>query len=456
MSMRYIFCLLVFLFCAPMNVLAETHVGYRSFSTWNSRENVRLDVGVWYPAYSQERDYVMDEYHVFVAKNARVQKIIDEDTAGPFLEEQEKIREAAKKNNIPKSELAKQLEAVPVPYKKYPLLIISHASGSTRFSNHTLADLLVKQGYIVAVPNHSEDNSHDMRNFYTAKSLYQRARQCSLAVDLLLTDKSISSFIDSSKISFLGFGSGGTAGLLLAGGELTEKKWLTYCSDYDGGTESEAAQNLWIFDVRNEDENVFCKEPVKSQMQDFALGLQMTNEIGYLENLFFYNAIDSKNALLEKVHAAQNSQIRWSKRSNPGLAAYIYEPPFLTPYLPPLPTQYTYIDTRFKNFIFVSPGLTMFFDIAAVKNRELSFCIVGLEKDYFNKAKFQAQALHGELGAERAEYHSIAGADLWSTQAPCYGSNVLVEICKSVSDEQREQVLAKLFKIVKNFLPAFE
>lgn len=452
--MRFIYYVLFLFFCLPFSAAAETHVGYRSFSTWNSRENVRLDVGVWYPAVSQERDYVMDEYHVFAAKNSSILKVTDEEKAAPFLAKQEEIRRNAKKNNLSKEELRERLKAVPVPHKKYPLLVISHASGSTRFSNHTLAALLVKQGYIVAVPNHSQDNSHDMRNFYSAKSLYQRARQCSLAVDLLLTDKTVSSFIDSGKISFLGFGSGGTAGLLLAGGELTADKWITFCDDAESSTEE--PHDLWIFDVQNDNENVLCKEPLKTQLQNFALGLQKTIETSQLENLFFYNALDSKAALLEKVHTVFMNQIRWSKRSNPGLASYIYEPPFLTPFLPPLPTRYTYIDTRFKNFIFVSPGLTMFFDISAVKNRELSFCVVGLEKDYFNKPQFQAQKLFEELGEERAKYYSISGADLWSTQAPCFGSNVLVEICKSVSEEQREQVLEELFKIVRQSLPVFE
>lgn len=451
--MRYIIFVLFFLW-VPFSAQAETHVGYRSISTWNSRENVRLDVGVWYPAVSQERDYVMDEYHVFVAKNSSIYKVVDEKTAGPFLAEREKIKENAKKNNLSLKELQKALKAVSIPYKKYPLLILSHASGSTRFSYHTLADLLVKQGYIVAVPNHSEDNSHDMRNFYSAKSLYQRARQCSLAVDLLLTDKTISPFIDSDKISFLGFGSGGSAGLLLAGGELTADAWISYCDGFESKTGESGG--LWIFNVQDDEENVLCKEPLKTQLQNFALGLQKTIETSHLENLFFYNALDSKDALLKNVHTAFQNQIRWSKKSNPGLASYIYEPPFLTPFLPPLPTQYTYIDARFKNFIFVSPGLTMFFDISAVKDRELSFCVVGLEKDHFNKPKFQARKLYDELGEERAKYYSISGADLWSTQAPCFGSNVLVEICRSVSDEQREQVLEALFDIVQKSLPPFE
>lgn len=454
--MHYYFYVIFFLFglVFPCEAREEIHVGYRSISTWNSRENVRLDVGVWYPTRSEERDYVMDEYHVFVAKNAPMFRIVDDEIAGPSLREHEKIRKNAEINKLPKKELQAQLDAVPIPYKKYPLLVISHASGLTRYSCHTLAELLVKQGYIVAVPMHSEDNVHNMRIFYSSKSMYQRAKQCSLAVDLLLMDKTFSRFIDSGKITFMGFGSGGTAGLLLAGGELSANRWLTYCDDFES-IESDY-NSLWTFDVTRLKKNLFCQYPIKAQVQNFALGLQRSVEIQNLENLFFYNALDSKNEILQEVHTVLDFQVKWSKRNNPNLSAYIYEPPFLIPYLPPLPTQYTYVDTRFKRFIFVSPALTMFFDLKQIQDTDLKFCIVGLEKDYFNTPEFQPQDLYKQLGEEKARYHLIEGADLWSTQAPCYGTQMLVEICKTATDEEREQILDRLFAITYSFIPHFE
>lgn len=437
----------------PVSASAEVHVGYRSISTWNSRENVRLDVGVWYPTQSQERDYVMEDYHVFVAKNARLDRIVDERTAGPFLEEQKRIEKEGKEKGLDKEKIAELTAQVRIPYKKYPLVLISHASGSTRFSYHTLADALVKRGYIVAVPMHSGDNAHDMRSFYSAKSLYQRARQCSLALDLLLTDESLAPYIDEDKMSFLGFGSGGSVGLLLAGAELTSEKWLTYCLDekYDNLENTE----LWGFDVKDRTVNALCREPIKSQMQNFALGLQKTLEISNLENLFYYNALDSKKLVLQAVHKILKFQANWSKRKNPNLASYIYEPPFLIPYLPPLPTQYTYKDERVRNFIFVSPGLTVFYDLKKVDKKNLSFAIVGLDKDFINSPAFQSRELYEELGKDSTAYYLIANADLWSTQAPCYGKNVLVEICRSVSEEQREEVLEKMLSVLQNVLPKF-
>ena len=159
---------------------------------------------------------------------------------------------------------------------------------------------------------------------------------------------------------------------------------------------------------------------------------------------------------MEKVHKILEFQVRWSKRNNPGLSAYVYEPPFLVPYLPPLQTQSTYADTRFKNFIFVSPALTMFFDIKKIQNASLKFCIIGLERDYFNVPDIQPRDLYEQLGSERAKYYLMKDADLWATQAPCYGINMLVEICKSVSDDEREQILKRLFNITYSFIPHFE
>lgn len=457
--MRQIFSLLflsvlAFCFACSCEAKEEMHVGYRSISTWNARENIRLDVGIWYPTRVEERDYVMDEYHLFVARSAPVFRVVDEKISREALRKHDEIRAKAKRAELPKKELQAQLDAVPLTYKKFPLLIISHASGLTRYSYHTLADLLVKQGYIVAVPMHSEDNAHNMRIFYSAKSFYQRAKQCSLAIDLLLQDKTFSQFVDSTKISYMGFGSGGASGLLLAGAELTAERWQTYCDEYEN-TDVEN-NNLWAFDITNLKTNLFCQEPVKTQVEQFSVGLQRSIEINNQEQAFFDNAFVSKDELLEKVHKILEFHVRWSKRNNPGLSAYVYEPPFLVPYLPPLQTQSTYTDTRFKNFIFVSPALTMFFDIKKIQNASLKFCIIGLEHDYFNVPDIQPRDLYEQLGKDMAKYYLLEDADLWATQAPCYGINILVEICKSVSDSEREQILKKLFNIAYTFIPHFE
>lgn len=442
------------LFAFDCGAKEEVHVGYRSISTWNSRENIRLDVGVWYPTRVEERDYVMDEYHMYVARNAPVFRLIDEKNAKPALQKQAEIRAEAEKNKLSKKELQAQLDTVPVPYRKYPLLVISHASGLTRYSYHTLADLLVKRGYIVAVPMHSEDNAHNMRIFYSAKSFYQRAKQCSLTIDLLLQDKTFVQFVDTAKISFMGFGSGGTAGLLLAGAELSADRWQTYCDNYEN-TNSENT-NLWTFDINNLNKNLFCQNPVKTQVDQFALGLQRSIEMNNQEHFFFKNAFDSKKAMLDKVHKILEFHVRWSKRNNTALSSYVYEPPFLVPYLPPLQSQSTYADTRFKRFIFVSPALTMFFDIKKIQDASLKFCIIGLEKDYFNIPDIQPRDLYEQLGKEKAKYYVFDDADLWSTQAPCYGINMLVEICKSVSDDTRARILKRLFAVAYDFIPHFE
>lgn len=432
----------------------EVHVGYRSISTWNSRENIRLDVGVWYPTRIEERDYVMDEYHMYVARNAPIFRIVNEKASKPALQKHAEIRANAEKNKLSKKELQAQLDAVPLTYKKYPLLVISHASGLTRYSYHTLADLLVKHGYIVAVPMHSEDNAHNMRIFYSAKSFYQRAKQCSLTVDLLLQDKTFVQFLDTAKISFMGFGSGGTSGLLLAGAELSADRWQTYCDDYENNNQDNT--NLWTLNLTNLNTNLFCQNPVKTQVDQFALGLQRSIEMNNQEHSFFNNAFASKNEMLEKVHKILEFHVRWSKRNNPGLSAYVYEAPFLVPYFPPLTKQSTYADTRFKQFIFVSPALTMFFDIKKIQDTSLKFCIIGLEKDYFNMPEIQPHDLFEQLGKERAKYYLLDDADLWSTQAPCYGINMLVEICKSVNDDSRARILKRLFSVAYDFIPHFE
>ena len=81
------------------------------------------------------------------------------------------------------------------------------------------------------------------------------------------------------------------------------------------------------------------------------------------------NAISSKQKLAEFADKILAFQVRWSKRKNPNLVDYIYEPPFLLPYLPPLQTQYTYNDERITHYIFVSPGLTMFYKLLSFRQK---------------------------------------------------------------------------------------
>lgn len=450
-----IFLVLIVFFSFPYFAFAEWHVGYRSISTWNAAENVRLDVGVWYPGRGEERYFNLEEYRLYVAKNTAIHKIVDSKIAGPALDKIAQIKKDAKKNKLSKEEMNKRIDEVHVPYKKYPLIILSHTSGSTRYSYHTLADLLVKEGYIVAVPMHSQDNAHDMRNFYSAKSFYQRARQCSLALDLLLSDKVFSEFIDENKISFMGFGSGGTAGLLLAGAELSLDSYAHYCDNYENNTENSTAASILLFDVTNKDENVLCKEPMRSQVYNFALSLQKTIEKSTLENLFYMNAVAAKESVLAHAKKILDFQVRWSKRKNIKLMNYVYEPPFLLPYLPPLPTQYTYYDDRITKYIFVSPGLTMFFKLGFLKDIKTKFLIIGLEHDFIHKPHLQAEVLAKGIG-KNAQYRLLKGADLWALQAPCYGANMLVEICKSVSEEERTSILNKIFSYVTNFIPEFD
>lgn len=449
-----IFLVVILFFGLPQGVFAEWHVGYKSISTWNAAENVRLDVGVWYPGRGEERYFNLEEYRLYVAKNTPIHKIIDNSLAGPALAEINKIKKEAKRQKLPKEKISALIDQVQIPYKKYPVIIISHTSGSSRYSYHTLADLLVKEGYIVAVPMHSQDNSHDMKNFYSAKSIYQRARQCSLTLDLLLSDSGLSPFIDETKISFLGFGSGGTAGLLLAGAELSLDNFQNYCKEYEEDIVS-SEPSILLFDVTNKDENVLCKEPMKTQVNNFALSLQKSIEKSELENFFYINAVNAKKNITELADKILDFQVRWSKRKNPNLVDYIYEPPFLLPYLPPLQTQYTYNDDRISHYIFVSPGLTMFYKLNAIKNSKVRFMIIGLEHDFIHKPHLQAEVLAKELG-EKALYLMLTGADLWSMQAPCHGANMLVEICKSVTEDEREVILKRFFTLVSNFIPEFD
>lgn len=69
----------------------------------------------------------------------------------------------------------------------------------------------------------------DMSLLFSDVQLTQRSRQLRNTLDLVLGDPNIGPLIDASRIALVGFGSGGSAGLLSAGAALTPDEWKNFC-----------------------------------------------------------------------------------------------------------------------------------------------------------------------------------------------------------------------------------
>ncbi len=182
-----VFCLWLLL-CATVQAAQTIHPGFKTLGVWEPETAIRLDFAIWYPA--RRAPFTLD-YGDWVFSAAR--------------------------------------GATPLP-GQHPLILLSHDSPGSRFSLHMLASELARNGFVVIAPTHTGDNLNDMRFLYTGAQLISRVEELRASLDILLQHPSTASLIDPQHIGILGIGPGGTAGIMLAGGELDPQRWDEYCT----------------------------------------------------------------------------------------------------------------------------------------------------------------------------------------------------------------------------------
>ena len=163
-------------------------VGFRTLGQWSADTNLRLDVNIWYPSLRPPRELNYAPWTIAAARNG------------------------------------KPVEG------RFPLLLLSHASPGPRFSYHDTAAWLASCGFVVAAPTHSQDCMDNMSLLFTWRQLETRAKELSSTIDLLLADQELAASIDKNRIGLLGFGTGGTAALLLGGALPDCASWPEYCA----------------------------------------------------------------------------------------------------------------------------------------------------------------------------------------------------------------------------------
>ena len=101
----------------------------------------------------------------------------------------------------------------------FPLIVLSHGTGGNRFSLAWLAIALVKQGYIVAAPDHWGNTFDNKIPDYFVR-YWERPLDISFLITHLLTDNLFSQYINKERIGMVGFSFGGYTSLALAGADL--------------------------------------------------------------------------------------------------------------------------------------------------------------------------------------------------------------------------------------------
>jgi predicted dienelactone hydrolase len=103
---------------------------------------------------------------------------------------------------------------------RFPLVVLSHGTGSSPFLHRELAASLARGGFVVALLRHPGNHREDDALAGTAQILADRPRQVSAVVDALLADPVLRGALTGA-VGVIGHSLGGYTALAVAGGRPT-------------------------------------------------------------------------------------------------------------------------------------------------------------------------------------------------------------------------------------------
>ncbi|MET1056103.1 MAG: hypothetical protein ABWY16_12410 [Pedobacter sp.] len=174
---------LILLFLFPLVVCSQTSealIGERTFHFTDTLRERKLSTEIWYPTHDTGKPSLKKDYPFMVDPTVR---------DGIY------------------------------PSSKHPLILLSHGTGGSRMTQEWLADILVKNGFVVAAVDHW-GNTYDHKNAIDFVTPWQRSLDISFVLTQLLKDNSLNKIIDSRRIGAAGFSIGGYTVLALAGAKL--------------------------------------------------------------------------------------------------------------------------------------------------------------------------------------------------------------------------------------------
>lgn len=110
----------------------------------------------------------------------------------------------------------------------HPLVLLSHGYGGSWRNLSWLADVLVRQGYVVAAPDHPGTTTFD-RDPGRAAMLWERPRDLSRVVDALMMKPELAGAIDGRRIAAIGHSLGGWTVTALAGARFETPRLAEEC-----------------------------------------------------------------------------------------------------------------------------------------------------------------------------------------------------------------------------------
>ncbi|MBN3081632.1 alpha/beta fold hydrolase [Pectobacterium polaris] len=188
-------------------VMANAGIGFQQLTLADEATNRPLDVAVFYPASSPSQTTTIGENMAF-----------------PGI--------VVSKNAEPES-------------GEHPLIVVSHGYGGSWFNQLWLVQALVKQGYIVAAPNHPGTTTKDMRP-ENAQALWQRPHDISRVITALLATPEKAGQVDAKRIAAVGHSLGGWTVLALAGGRFNTEQFEKDCLTHVGLASCKAYEKMQV------------------------------------------------------------------------------------------------------------------------------------------------------------------------------------------------------------------
>lgn len=108
------------------------------------------------------------------------------------------------------------------------LIVMSHGTAGSALSDHLLASMFAKAGYIVAQPLHAGDNYKDASKA-GPDSFKTRPTEISKAINFLAADPQFSGLFDTSKVGVHGMSAGGATALTVAGAQWSMLTMIQHC-----------------------------------------------------------------------------------------------------------------------------------------------------------------------------------------------------------------------------------
>jgi predicted dienelactone hydrolase len=110
------------------------------------------------------------------------------------------------------------VDRAPIEAGRFPLVLISPFYGGDRFSQHDTAEALARAGFIVVTLTHPDEDADKPEQALAERALLGRPYDLRAALDAVLAEPLLAERVDRARIGVAGFGLGGFAALVLAGG----------------------------------------------------------------------------------------------------------------------------------------------------------------------------------------------------------------------------------------------